>query len=415
MGPAAGAGGGTVVAQGAVKEVSADDKSIIGPYLSGLARAAARPQTQAEEMFALGHIRLESSGLHTVKPFALDIPKGRLIAVTGVSGSGKTTLVLETLIPALTAMAAGEAPPKHVTSIDAAGIQRANLIDATPIGINVRSTVATYCGVLDDLRRAYAHTDAAKAAGLKVGDFSYNTGSLRCSTCDGTGQISLDVQFLPDVDIACPNCRGSRYSAAADNIRRTEKITAKATVTRTKEADRGASEGPEAAATPEASSAAENHALSLPQLLALSVDEALPHVADIKKAHEKLQTLHDLGLGYLTLGEATPALSGGEAQRLKLASEMGRGQEDAVFVFDEPTIGLHPRDVETLLGVFQRLVEQGATVIVIEHDLDFIANADYVIDMGPQGGEAGGRIVACGTPTEIAANPESITGRYLKL
>lgn len=385
MGPEAGARGGALVAQGSVEEVADDSKSIIGPYLSGAASIAARPKTPAKQMFDLGRIHLESSGLHTVKPFAIDIPKGRLIAVTGVSGSGKTTLVLETLIPALTAAAAGQTLPEHVTAIEAEGIRRANLIDATPIGINVRSTVATYCGALDDMRRAYARTDSAKAAGLKMGDFSYNTGSLRCATCDGTGQISLDVQFLPDVDIACPDCRGSRYDTAAEKIRRPEK------------------------------SAPDDQALSLPHLLALSVDEALPHIADVKKAHEKLQTLHDLGLGYLTLGEATPALSGGEAQRLKLASEMGRGQADAVFVFDEPTIGLHPRDVETLLGVFQRLVEQGATVVVVEHDLDFIANADYVIDMGPQGGKAGGRIVACGTPEEIAANRESITGGYLEI
>ena len=385
MGPIAGAGGGTVVSQGSVAEVESSSASIIGPYLSEEKRIHVREHVPAECLFDLGTIHLESSGLHTVKPFAVDIPRGRLIAVTGVSGSGKTTLVLETLIPALQANAAGAALPKHVTAMQADGISRANLIDATPIGINVRSTVATYSGVLDDLRRAYARTDAAKATGLKAGDFSYNTGSLRCATCDGTGQISLDVQFLPDVDIDCPDCRGTRYGEAAARIRRAEKVKP------------------------------ESEALSLPQLLALSVDEALPHVADIKKAHEKLQTLHDLGLGYLTLGEATPALSGGEAQRLKLASEMGRGQADAVFVFDEPTIGLHPRDVETLLRVFQRLVEQGATVVVVEHDLDFIANADYVIDMGPHCGEAGGRIVACGTPAQIAANPESITGHYLRL
>ena len=385
MGPAAGAHGGTVVSQGTVDEVVANAASIIGPYLSGAARVSTRPHVQPETMFDLGRIHLESSGLHTVKPLSIDIPKGRLIAVTGVSGSGKTTLVLETLIPALAAKAAEETLPTHVTNIQADGIQRVNLIDATPIGINVRSTVATYSDMLDILRRSYARTDAAAAAGLKMGDFSYNTGSLRCPTCDGTGQISLDVQFLPDVDIACPDCRGSRYSDEANAIRRPEK-------------------GKPA-----------NDGLSLPQLLSLSVDEALPHVADMKKAHEKLQTLHDLGLGYLTLGEATPALSGGEAQRLKLASEMGRGQEDAVFVFDEPTIGLHPRDVETLLAVFQRLVEQGATVVVIEHDLDFIANADYIIDMGPHGGSNGGRVVACGTPAEIAANPNSITGRYLEI
>lgn len=382
MGPAAGAGGGTVVAQGGVDEVAACPESLIGPYLSGEKRVEARPRTAADDMFDLGRIHLESSGLHTVRPLCVDVPKGRLVAVTGVSGSGKTTLVLETLVPALAAAAAGEPLPAHVTTLDAAGVSRANLIDATPIGTNVRSTVATYCGVLDDLRRAYARTDAAREAGYKAGDFSYNTGRLRCPTCDGTGQISLDVQFLPDVDIDCPDCRGSRYGAAAAGVRRAQKGT----------------DGP---------------GLSLPELMALSVDEALPHVADLKRAREKLQTLHDLGLGYLTLGEATPALSGGEAQRLKLASEMGRGQADAVFVFDEPTIGLHPRDVETLLGVFQRLVDQGATVVVVEHDLDFIANADWVIDMGPGGGEAGGRVVACGTPEQVAACPQSVTGRYL--
>ena len=382
MGPAAGAGGGTVVAQGGVDEVAACPESLIGPYLSGEKRVEARPRTAADDMFDLGRIHLESSGLHTVRPLCVDVPKGRLVAVTGVSGSGKTTLVLETLVPALAAAAAGEPLPAHVTALSAAGVTRANLIDATPIGTNVRSTVATYCGVLDDLRRAYARTDAAREAGYKAGDFSYNTGRLRCPTCDGTGQISLDVQFLPDVDIDCPDCRGSRYGAAAAGVRRGEKGVG----------------GP---------------GLSLPELMALSVDEALPHVADLKRAREKLQTLHDLGLGYLTLGEATPALSGGEAQRLKLASEMGRGQADAVFVFDEPTIGLHPRDVETLLGVFQRLVDQGATVVVVEHDLDFIANADWVIDMGPGGGEAGGRVVACGTPEQVAACPQSVTGRYL--
>ena len=382
MGPAAGAGGGTVVAQGGVDEVAACPESLIGPYLSGEKRVEARPRTAADDMFDLGCIHLESSGLHTVRPLCVDVPKGRLVAVTGVSGSGKTTLVLETLVPALAAAAAGEPLPVHVTALDAAGVSRANLIDATPIGTNVRSTVATYCGVLDDLRRAYARTDAAREAGYKAGDFSYNTGRLRCPTCDGTGQISLDVQFLPDVDIDCPGCRASRYGTAAAGVRRAQKGT----------------DGP---------------GLSLPELMALSVDEALPHVADLKRAREKLQTLHDLGLGYLTLGEATPALSGGEAQRLKLASEMGRGQADTVFVFDEPTIGLHPRDVETLLGVFQRLVDQGATVVVVEHDLDFIANADWVIDMGPGGGEAGGRVVTCGTPEQVAACPQSVTGRYL--
>lgn len=382
MGPGAGADGGRVIAQGPLPDVEADPASLIGGFLSGAQTVRVRDRIDSDNVLNLGRIHLETERLHTVKPLAVDIPRGRLTVVTGVSGSGKTTLVLESLVPALEANAANTTPPPHVKRIDADGVKRANLIDATPIGANVRSTVATYAGVHDELRRAYARTPDAAAAGLKAGDFSYNTGSLRCPVCDGTGSISLDVQFLPDVDIACPSCGGSRYADAADRIRRPRKGN-------------------------------EEPGCTLPQLMAMSVDEALMVTDDLKKVHSRLQTLHDLGLGYLTLGEATPALSGGEAQRLKLASEMGRKQEDAVFVFDEPTIGLHPLDIRLLLEVFQTLIEQGATVVVIEHDLDVIANADYLIDMGPGGGESGGRIVATGTPGEVAANHASITGRYL--
>ena len=406
MGPEAGAGGGHVVACSTPAELRADDRSLIGRYLpdsktKGVANAPAgasacvaeapeaaplsvpapdpmadvRPRCPEGQLFERGAIHLETNALHTVHALSVDLPMNRLTAVTGVSGSGKTTLVLEELIPALNSANADETLPASVRDIDPAGIVRAQLIDATPIGANVRSTVATYCGVLDDLRRAFARTDEAKAAGLKAGAFSYNTGKLRCPTCDGAGQVSLDVQFLPDVDVPCPDCRGRRYGAEADAI------------------------------------TWNGHTLA--QLMAMSIDEALDACASLKKAHAMLQTLHDLGLGYLTLGEATPALSGGEAQRLKLASEMGKAQDGALFVFDEPTIGLHPRDVRTLLNVFQHLIEQGATVVVIEHDLDFIRNADYVIDLGPGGGQAGGRVVACGTPEQIAANPDSVTGRYL--
>ena len=382
IGPGAGADGGRVIAQGSVAQIEADPASRIGGFLSGAQSVRVRQRASAEHVFDLGRIRLATDALHTVKPLEVAIPRGRLTAVTGVSGSGKTTLVLESLVPALKAHASGAKLPAHVRSIEAEGIERANLIDASPIGINVRSTVATYADVHDELRRAFARTPDAKAAGLKAGDFSYNTGKLRCPECDGTGSISLDVQFLPDVDITCPVCGGSRYAPEADRIRR-----------------------------PHADDPVDM--VSLPDLMARSVDEALEAVADLKKARARLQTLHDLGLGYLTLGEATPALSGGEAQRLKLASEMGREQEDAVFVFDEPTIGLHPLDVRTLLEVFERLVECGATVVVIEHDLDVIANADYVVDLGPGGGALGGRIVAVGTPDEVAANPDSVTGRYL--
>ncbi|WP_419044319.1 excinuclease ABC subunit UvrA [Enorma massiliensis] len=378
IGPGSGADGGSIIAQGTVKEVESSPATRIGPFLSGARSVRVRERAAASDMFVHGAVRLETGAIHTVRPLAVEIPRGRLTAVTGVSGSGKTTLVLESLIPGLRAAIAGEQLPAHVRAVEAEGLRRANLIDATPIGANVRSTVATYSGVLDDLRRAYAKLPEAKERGLKAGAFSYNTGSLRCPTCDGTGQISLDVQFLPDVDIPCPDCGGSRYSGAAAEVRLAGDI-------------------------------------SLPELLSYTVDQARDALAEtgLRSAKAKLAVLSDLGLGYLTLGEATPALSGGEAQRLKLASELTRSQEDALFVFDEPTIGLHPLDVEVLLGVLQRLIDNGATVVVIEHDLDMIANADWVIDMGPGGGAAGGRVVAAGTPEQLAACPESITGRYV--
>lgn len=380
MGPEAGAGGGYVIAEGTVDEISENKNSMIGPFLSGKAGGRLRPQTDEDSIFDNGTIHISTDKIHTVKPLEVDIPKGRLTVVTGVSGSGKTTMVLESLIPGLEAEISGEKLPEQVRLISADGIEHVKLIDATPIGINVRSTVATYANVHDELRKIFAKTDDAKAAGFKAGDFSYNTGKLRCPVCDGTGKISLDVQFLPDVDISCPECGGSRYGKETYNIYYHNK---------------------------------EEKKYSLPQLMEMDVNDALTACADLKNVRNRLQTLKDLGLGYLTLGEETPGLSGGEAQRLKLAGEMGKGQEDSVFVFDEPTIGLHPLDVQTLLGVFQTLVDNGATVIVIEHDLDVIRNADYIIDMGPGGGEAGGTLVAAGTPEQVAADSASITGRFI--
>ena len=402
LGPASGADGGSIIAQGRVDDVATDPASRIGPFLSGARKVRVRSRAGVDELFDRGSIHLETDAVHTVKPLAVDIPRGRLTVVTGVSGSGKTTLVLESLMPALAASAAGEVPPVPVRGIEAEGIKRANLIDAKPIGVNVRSTVATYSGVLDDLRRAYAALPEAKARGLKAGAFSYNTGGLRCPTCDGTGQVSLDVQFLPDVDIPCPDCGGSRYARDAYAV-----------PMRVEAGDVAGSD----AAPADGADPSSVEALPLPDVMALTVDEALRRLPDanagMKRVRKKLQVLHDLGLGYLTLGEATPALSGGEAQRLKLASELTRAQDDALFAFDEPTIGLHPLDVETLLGVLQRLLDNGATVVVIEHDLDMIANADYVIDMGPGGGQDGGRVVACGTPEQVATCPESVTGRFI--
>ena len=380
MGPEAGANGGHVIAQGTIADVEANPASQIGPFISGKAETKLRSCAAKEEMFVNGNIHLSTSQIHTVKPLEVDIPKGRLTVVTGVSGSGKTTLVLESLIPALDANINGHALPEHIRDVTAEGIRRIKLIDATPIGINVRSTVATYAGVHDELRKLYAKSEDAKNKGYKARDFSYNTGSLRCSGCDGTGVVSLDVQFLPDVNIQCPDCHGSRYSRIAYDVKLTNKV---------------------------------GESASLPELMDMDVNTAVEFCKNIKTVSQKLNTLKQLGLGYLTLGEETPSLSGGEAQRLKLASEIGKTQSDSVFVFDEPSIGLHPLDVQVLLRVFQALLDNGATVIVIEHDLDVIRNADYVIDMGPGGGENGGKIIASGTPQEIKLNKKSITGRYL--
>ncbi|MBQ9450836.1 MAG: excinuclease ABC subunit UvrA [Bacteroidales bacterium] len=416
LGPDAGAGGGTVLAQGTVADIRSNPVSKIGPFLEipgqagddrGKTAGDDRGKTAGEDrgktagddtrakagedhpapaapgatgLFAEGGITLRTGAIHTVQPLEVRFPKGRLSVVTGVSGSGKTTMILESLIPGLQAAIAGKPLPAHVLSAEAPGISQVKLIDATPIGINVRSTVATYAGIHDELRKVYARSEEAKAGGFKAGDFSYNTGALRCPTCDGTGSISLDVQFLPDVDIPCPDCRGSRYARIAHKIPRKKKG------------------GP---------------ACSLPELMSMSIDEAMQECSDLPLVSSRLQVLHDLGLGYLTLGEATPSLSGGEAQRLKLASEMGRAQGGSIFVFDEPTIGLHPLDVRTLMAVFRHLIAQGATVIVIEHDLDVIRSADYIVDMGPGGGLQGGRIIASGTPREVAATPGSLTGKYL--
>ena len=380
MGPEAGAGGGHVIAQGTIPAIEADPASQIGPFLSGKAETQLRHCAERDELFTNGVIRLSTDRIHTVKPLEVAIPKGRLTVVTGVSGSGKTTMVLESLIPALEAQISGAALPAHIRAVDAEGIAHVKLIDATPIGINIRSTVSTYAGVHDELRKLYARSPDAKERGYKAGDFSYNTGSLRCPGCDGTGEVSLDVQFLPDVNIPCPDCRGSRYAKAAYGVKLTNR---------------------------------EGRSASLPELMDMDVNSALDFCKDRKAVYQRLSILKQLGLGYLTLGEETPSLSGGEAQRLKLASEIGKSQTDSVFVFDEPSIGLHPLDVQVLLGVFQTLLDSGATVVVIEHDLDVIHNADYVIDMGPGGGESGGRIVACGTPREIRDNQNSVTGRYL--
>lgn len=375
MGPKAGVEGGYVVAEGSVDEIKTNEKSIIGGFLSGQENVMVRDKSAESEIFENGKIHLSTKSIHTVKPLEVNIPKGKLTVVTGVSGSGKTTMVLESLVPALDAIINDKKPPEHISNIEAEGIKFVKLIDATPIGINVRSTVATYANIHDELRKVYAKNPKAKELGYKAGDFSYNTGKLRCPVCDGTGEINLDVQFLPDVDIPCPECNGSRYAKAVDNIK--------------------------------------YNGYSLAELMSMDVEKAIDVCKDLNIVKQRLEILRDLGLGYLTLGEDTPSLSGGEAQRLKLASEMRKSQSDSVFVFDEPTIGLHPKDVRTLLLVFQKLIDNGATVIVIEHDLDVIRNADYIIDMGPEGGEAGGEIVFSGSVDALKLCKNSKTAKFV--
>lgn len=380
MGPEAGENGGYVLSQGTVEEIKKNKQSMIGPFLSHQYQANIRPLSIEDKIFELGKIHLSTNQIHTVHPLEVDIPKGKLTVVTGVSGSGKTTMVLESLLPAIQAKINQQELPKHVKNVEIEGIKHIKLIDATPIGINIRSTVATYINVHDELRKRFARTEAAKSKGYKAGDFSYNTGKLRCPTCDGTGTLSLDVQFLPDVHVTCPDCQGSRYNQESYMIKyQTSK----------------------------------NKEYSLPELMEMDVHLAKEACSTLKGVYRKLEVLENLGLGYLTLGEETPSLSGGEAQRLKLASEMSKSQDDAIFIFDEPTIGLHPLDVQTLVRVFQSLVDQGATVIVIEHDRDVMKNADYLIDMGPGGGQDGGTIVATGSVEQIKHNKNSITGRYL--
>lgn len=375
MGPQAGINGGYVVAEGTIPEIIDNKKSIIGGFLSDKEEVKIRDNISPDMMFKNGKIHLETNSIHTVKPLKIDIPKGRLTVVTGVSGSGKTTMVLESLVPALDSLTSQKKMPEHIVKIEADGIKQVKLIDATPIGINIRSTVATYANIHDELRKIFAKLPKSKENKYKAGDFSYNTGKLRCSVCDGTGVINLDVQFLPDVEIPCPECGGSRYSKIVEDIK--------------------------------------YKGNSLAKLMSMDVNTAIDACDDLKSVQQRLQVLKDLGLGYLTLGEATPSLSGGEAQRLKLASEMRKAQSESVFVFDEPTIGLHPLDVRTLLNVFQTLIDNGATVVVIEHDLDVIKNADYIIDMGPEGGNAGGEVIFSGTPSELRNCKISKTARFL--
>ena len=369
MGPKAGADGGNIIAQGSLDEIKNNSSSQIAPFLTKSEEIIIRDKH--EDIFENGAIEIKTSKIHNVKEIDVKIPKGKLTVVSGVSGSGKTTLLLEALYPAVKAQINNENLSDNVIDIDCEGIKKIDLIDSVPIGKNVRSTVATYSKVLDDLRREFAKLSDE----YKMADFSYNTGKLRCETCNGTGSVSMDVQFLPDVEMTCPDCDGLRYGNKIDEVK--------------------------------------YNGLSLADIMSLTVDESLEELFGLDKVTDKLQKISDLGLGYLTLGEATPTLSGGEAQRLKLASEIGKSQKNSIFIFDEPTIGLHPLDVKVLIDVFDHLIEKGATVIVIEHDLDLIANADYIIDMGISDDDVAGEILAEGSIETVVNSKNSLTGKFL--
>ncbi|MCH5463953.1 excinuclease ABC subunit UvrA [Levilactobacillus tujiorum] len=376
IGPGAGKNGGTVVDQGTVAEIAHSQRSLIAPFLNGTSQLRERPQLSEQALWQKGSLALEVQHRFNIDDVAVKFPKNRLTTVTGMSGAGKTTLVLDSLIPGIEAEVDHRPLPTHVKALDRAGIRHVVKVDSVPVGKNVRSTVATYTDILNRLRKLFAATPAAQKQGYTSSRFSYNVKAGACPMCGGTGQISLDVQYLPDITEVCPQCHGQRYNR--------ETLAVKW------------------------------HDYSIADVLALSVDEALPIFASEAGISQTLQTLHDMGLGYLLLGESTPALSGGEAQRLKLVSRIGKRQNGTLFIFDEPTVGLHPLDIQQLVKVFDQLLHQGATVIAIEHDLDLIANADYVIDMGPGGGINGGKLVATGTPLAVSENPASVTGQYLK-
>lgn len=377
IGPGSGSQGGEIIAQGTPAKIKQVKDSLIGPYLDGQAELYARQPSPQEKLFSAGAIEFTVTDRFNLKNVDVKLPVGRLTAVTGFSGAGKTTLILDSLIPALKAQKAGRPGPDWVKKLVSSKITNVISVDSTPVGKNQRSTVATYTDIMDNLRKLYASQPQARKLGYKAAHFSYNNKEGACPACGGAGVISLDIQYLTDMVETCSVCGGHRFNQDVLQIKW--------------------------------------HNLSIADVLDYAVDDALKKqlFKDEPKLEKTITTLHDMGLGYLHLGESTPALSGGEAQRLKLTSHLHRRQKGSLFVFDEPTVGLHPQDVRTLLQVFQQLLEQQATIIAITHDLDIMANSDYMIDLGPRGGLQGGKIVACGSPVDISSKKESLTAKYL--
>lgn len=373
IGPDSGADGGRIISQGTVAEIKADQQSIIQPYLTGDAEIIKHKQT---EPFTKGTISIKIGDRYNIHDMTAKFSKESLNIVSGMSGSGKTTLIFESLLPAMTDKIEGEQLPKFVKSVDTADIKNIVKVDSVPIGKNVRSTVGTYTKILDHLRKLFAQTEAAKVKKFTPTYFSYNNKQGACPNCGGTGVITLDIQYLPDMVQTCPVCHGNRYKKEILDITW--------------------------------------HGKNIAEILDLSVKEADKFFQDVPNIKSTLDVLISIGLGYLKLGESTPTLSGGEAQRMKLVTYMKRSQKNQLFIFDEPSVGLHPKDVGVLLDVFNKLLKKHATIIVIEHDLDIVANADYINDLGPEGGINGGKIIATGTPKAVANNAASLTGKYLK-
>jgi excinuclease ABC subunit A len=374
MGPGAGTQGGTIVAQGTPSQLEADPNSIMGPFLSGTA-VVRRDREDRQDTSSGGSITIEVSDLYNLHDVTAAFPLHRLTALAGPSGAGKTALVLDSLVPAARAQLGGSALPGHVRRLDLGDIRQVVQVDASPIGQNARSTPATYCGAFDQIRRVFAETTYARRRRWKPGHFSFNTREGQCPTCRGLGDIDLDVQYLPDISVQCPTCHGARFNDATLAVR--------------------------------------VDGMTIADVLGLTVRDALKRFADQDSVTAALRPVDEVGLGYLRLGEPTPSLSGGESQRLRIATRLRSSQRGALYVFDEPSTGLHPLDVATLAGVFDRLLAAGATIIVIDHDLDLLAAADDLIDMGPGGGPDGGHIIAVGTPEDVARNPDSVTGPWL--
>src|SRR5579863_3946457 len=372
LGPGAGVTGGTIIAQGTPAQLESDPRSIIGPFLAG---ATAVPRERLPQAGQEGQITLEVGDLYNLHDLTAAFPAGRLTALAGPSGAGKTALILDSLIPAARARLTGSALPAHVRRLDLGGIRQVVQVDATPIGQNARSTPATYCGAFDEIRRVFAESAYARRRRWKPGHFSFNTREGQCPTCLGLGHIDLDVQYLPDITVGCPTCHGARFNDATLAVR--------------------------------------VDGLTIADVLGLTVADAVDRFAGYAPVAAALRPVGEVGLGYLRLGEPTPSLSGGESQRLRIASRLRSGQRGVLYVFDEPSTGMHPLDVATLAGVFDRLLAAGATIIVIDHDLDLLAAADHLIDMGPGGGPDGGHIVSVGRPEDVARDPGSVTGPWL--